>query len=132
MRLGDQSILKDKSGIIDSGTTLILLASAAFEAFVSILDDHGGIYDESVELYRVPSANVRQIDSLYFGQGNNEMELISDALFFPESLTSALGGEGEWRFTIVSELGSAFSDLSFILVGCSYLTESRLMPCARG
>ena len=56
-------ILPTTSGIVDTGTTLILIATDAYERYVSAT---GAVFDSSVGLLSVTPAQYENMKSLYF------------------------------------------------------------------
>ncbi|KAG1822108.1 acid protease [Suillus variegatus] len=103
IRYGDTPILDQTAGIVDTGTTLILIASDAFEKYQSAT---GGTLDEATGLLKISSGQYDQLSSLYFTIGGVTYELTPNAQIWPRSLNSAIGGTTGSIYLVVSSTGS--------------------------
>ncbi|RPD60612.1 aspartic peptidase A1 [Lentinus tigrinus ALCF2SS1-7] len=111
-------ILDNAAGILDTGTTLILIASDAFERYQNVT---GGVPDDDVGLLRITPEQYANLDSLYFNIGGEVYELIPNAQIWPRTLNEAIGGSPDAIYLIVNDLGSmAGGGLDFIN-GMSFL-----------
>jgi hypothetical protein len=74
IRYGTSTILPLNAGIVDTGTTLILIASDAFAQYVSLT---GAVFDNSVGLLSITPAQYANLKSLFFVTGG-----VSEHSFF--------------------------------------------------
>ncbi|KZT64992.1 family A1 protease [Daedalea quercina L-15889] len=109
---GNTEILSSTSGIIDTGTTLLLMATDAFSAYK---DMTGGIMDNSTGLLKVSQEQYGALESLYFNIGGTKYELTPDAQLWPRSLNEYIGGEAGEYYLVASDNGAVSgSGLDFI------------------
>ncbi|TFY78615.1 hypothetical protein EWM64_g5399 [Hericium alpestre] len=99
----DGSSLLDSSGIVDTGTTLILLATDAFQAYQKAT---GAKLDQSTGLLTVTESQFNNLQSLFFTVGGVSYELTPNAQIWPRALNSTLGGDEGTIYLVVSDLGS--------------------------
>ncbi|KZV83731.1 acid protease, partial [Exidia glandulosa HHB12029] len=104
------------SGIVDVGTTLILLASDIYEAYAN---STGGVYDYSVGLLRLDEEEYNRLQPLNLRINGATYELTSNAQILPRTLNVDVGGDEDAYYLIVADLGypSGFG-LDFILGQC--------------
>ncbi|KAG1742328.1 acid protease [Suillus paluster] len=106
------TILNTTSGIVDTGTTLLLLATEAFQAYQSAT---GATQDSTTGLLTITPQQYNNLQSLYFNIGGVTYEFTPNAQIWPRALNSILGGNDGQIYLIVSDLGSSFgSGLDFI------------------
>ncbi|KAG1774539.1 acid protease [Suillus placidus] len=101
---GSTSILAETAGIVDTGTTLILIASDAFSKYKSAT---GATLDQSTGLLQITSDQYSQLSSLYFTTGGVTYELTPNGQIWPRSLNSAIGGTTDGIYLVVADSGSA-------------------------
>lgn len=101
---GTTTILSTTAGIVDTGTTLILIASDAFEKYQSAT---GGTLDSTTGLLQITSDQYAQLSSLFFTVGGVTYELTANAQIWPRSLNTAIGGTTDGIYLIVANSGSA-------------------------
>ncbi|KAI0086813.1 acid protease [Irpex rosettiformis] len=112
IRYGDSTILKLTSGIVDSGSTMILLAPDAFNAYKQAT---GATLDDKTKLLKLPKDQYSKLQPLKFTIGGVDYTLNADAQLFPCSLNKALGGDNDSIYLVVNNLGENSVDgLSFI------------------
>ncbi|KAF8961363.1 aspartic protease [Flammula alnicola] len=105
-------ILATTAGIVDTGTTLVLLATDGFNKYQSAT---GAVLDISTGLLRITSAQFSNLQSLFFTAGGTSFELTANAQIWPRSLNSDIGGSASRIYLIVSDLGSPSGEgLDFI------------------
>lgn len=63
IQYGTQTILPLSAGLVDTGTTLLYIASDAFTKYVSLT---GAVYDHNLELLTITPAQYTNLKSLYF------------------------------------------------------------------
>ncbi|KIJ65854.1 hypothetical protein HYDPIDRAFT_87296 [Hydnomerulius pinastri MD-312] len=100
---GDSTILSETAGIVDTGTTLILIASDAFSQYQSAT---GGTIDQTTGLLAISSDQYANLQSLFFNIGGESYELTANAQIWPRSLNSAIGGTSDNIYLIVSDIGT--------------------------
>ncbi|KAG1868579.1 acid protease [Suillus subluteus] len=100
---GSTTILSETAGIVDTGTTLILIASDAFDKYQSAT---GGTLDESTGLLKISSDQYNQLSSLYFTVSGVTYELTPNGQIWPRSLNSAIGGTSGDIYLVISSTGS--------------------------
>jgi hypothetical protein len=108
----DISILGLTSGIVDTGTTLLLIATDAFKAYQKAT---GAKLDSTTGLLTVTPEQFENMQSLFFHIGGVTYELTANAQIWPRSLNSTLGGDDSNIFLVTADLGSlSGSGLDFI------------------
>ncbi|KAH9914106.1 aspartic peptidase A1 [Fomitopsis serialis] len=109
---GDTEILGPTSGIVDTGTTLLLLATDAFNAYQNMT---GATMDDSSGLLQIDEEQYGALQSLYFNIGGTVYELTRDAQLWPRSLNKYIGGTEDGYYLVVSDNGAVSgSGLDFI------------------
>ncbi|TFY71569.1 hypothetical protein EVG20_g1455 [Dentipellis fragilis] len=99
----DGSPILNSSGIVDTGTTLILIATDAFQEYQRAT---GAKLDQSTGLLTVTESQFNNLQSLFFNVGGVSYELTPNAQIWPRSLNSTLGGNENDIYLVVSDLGS--------------------------
>ncbi|KZP14843.1 aspartic peptidase A1 [Athelia psychrophila] len=106
------SILSTTAGIVDTGTTLLMLATDAFKAYTSAT---GGVFDQTTGLLQLTPDQYSNLQSLFFSIGGSTFELTANAQIFPRSLNSGFGGSAGHIYLIAADIGtSSGSGLDFI------------------
>ncbi|TFY59343.1 hypothetical protein EVJ58_g5834 [Rhodofomes roseus] len=109
---GSESILSSTAGIVDTGTTLVLIATDAYNKYVSAT---GATEDESTGLLRISSSQYSNLETLSFDIGGTTFGLTANAQIWPRSLNTAIGGSADDIYLVVSDIGSeSGSGLDFI------------------
>ncbi|KAG2109115.1 acid protease [Suillus cothurnatus] len=101
---GSTPIMTETAGIVDTGSTLILIASDAFDKYKSAT---GATLDKSTELLKISSEQYNQLSSLYFIIGGVTYELTPNGQIWPRSLNSAMGGTADGIYLVISSTGSS-------------------------
>lgn len=70
------SILETTAGIVDTGTTLVMLATDAFDTYVSLT---GATEDETTGLLSISAADYANLPSLFFNTAGTSFELTKNA-----------------------------------------------------
>ncbi|KAL5507669.1 hypothetical protein ACEPAH_5287 [Sanghuangporus vaninii] len=96
-------VLSSTAGIVDTGTTLVLLATDAYNTYVSLT---GATLDDSVGLLSISRSDYENLQSLFFNIGDQTYELTANAQTWPRSLNAAIGGSSNTIYLVVSDLGS--------------------------
>ncbi|KAI0338511.1 acid protease [Trametopsis cervina] len=113
IRYGDQTILDTTAGIVDSGTTFVLLASGAFNAYKQAT---GATLDNTTHLLMLPRDQYSALQPLTFTIGGVDHVLSPNAQIWPRSANADLGGDDDHIYLIISNLGAVSGEgLDFIL-----------------
>ncbi|KAF8204086.1 aspartic protease [Pholiota molesta] len=97
------TILATTAGIVDTGTTLVLIATNAFTKYKTAT---GGVLDNNTGLLKITSTQFSNLQSLFFIAGGATFELTANAQLFPRSLNTDIGGTASSIYLIVNDLGS--------------------------
>jgi cathepsin E len=109
---GSTNILSTTAGIVDTGTTLILLATDALNKYQSAT---GAVLDSTTGMLTITSDQFSNLQSLFFTAGGTTFELTANAQIWPRSLNSQIGGTAGNIYLIVSDLKTnSGSGLDFI------------------
>ncbi|KAJ3729238.1 putative aspartic protease [Lentinula raphanica] len=95
-------ILKKTAGIVDTGTTLIMMADDAFDAYKAAT---GASMDQATGLLKLTSQQFEKLQSLNFEIGDTTFELTPNAQIWPRALNSALGGDSDSIYTVFASMG---------------------------
>lgn len=104
---GDQNpaILAETSGIVDTGTTLILLATDAFQAYKNAT---GATLDEATGLLTITNNQLNNLGNLSFITGGQTFVLMPNAQLWPRSLNLNIGGQEGSIYLVVNDVGPLF------------------------
>ncbi|GJE97834.1 aspartic peptidase A1 [Phanerochaete sordida] len=106
------SLLETTSGIVDTGTTLIVLAADAFATYQNLT---GAVPDETTGLLKITQDQYDNLESLFFNIGGQSFELTKNAQIWPRSLNAAIGGDAGSIYLIVGNIGTpSGSGLDFV------------------
>ena len=109
---GGSTILDSTAGIVDTGTTLLLLATDAFSKYEKAT---GGTLDSTTGLLKITSSQYSALSDLDFSIGGATFTLNANAQIWPRSLNSQIGGESGSIYLIASDIGTnSGSGLDFI------------------
>ncbi|KAI8989240.1 acid protease [Trametes punicea] len=111
-------VLPSTSGITDTGTTLLLLAS---DAFATYQDLTGAVLDNATGLLRLTPAQFENLESLFFLIGNTTFEFTPNAQIWPRALNTAIGGQEDSVYLIVNDLGSLSGEGLDFVDGMTFL-----------
>jgi len=101
--LGTRSILYSTAGIVDTGTTLVLLATDAFTRYRSAT---GATLDRNTGLLKVTNAQLAALPNLNFVIGGTTFALTANGQLWPRALNADIGGVANTNYLIVNDLGS--------------------------
>ena len=99
----DTTILSETAGIVDTGTTLVLIATDAFQKYQKAT---GATLDNTTGLLTITEEQYNNLQSLVFNIGGTSYELTANGQIWPRSLNSTIGGEEGKIYLVVSDLGS--------------------------
>jgi len=109
---GDKTPLLRSSGIVDTGTTLLLIATDAFDAYRKAT---GAKIDHATGLLKVTQAQFKEMKSMFFEIGDVTYELTPNAQIWPRTLNAMLGGAANGIYLITADMGAkSGSGLDFI------------------
>jgi len=97
------NLLSNTAGVVDSGTTFILLATDIFQRYQRAT---GGIVDDITGLLQLTLGQYEKLESLFFAIGGTQFELTPNAQIWPRSLNSAIGGSNDSIYLIVADFGA--------------------------
>ncbi|KAH8984538.1 aspartic peptidase domain-containing protein [Lactarius hatsudake] len=106
------TILSTTAGIVDTGTTLVLIATDAFNRYKTAT---GAVLDGTTGLLKLTSTQFSNLQSLFFTAGGTSFELTANAQIWPRSLNTFIGGTTGSIYLVVNDIGSPTgSGLDFI------------------
>ncbi|KAF8899074.1 aspartic protease [Infundibulicybe gibba] len=106
------NILSSTAGIVDTGTTLVLLATDAFNRYRSAT---GAVLDNNTGLLRITAAQFANLQSLFFTINGVAYELTANAQIWPRALNADIGGVSGSIYLVVADLGTPSGEgLDFI------------------
>ncbi|THH06187.1 hypothetical protein EW145_g4261 [Phellinidium pouzarii] len=114
----DRVIQSSIAGIVDTGTTLVLLATDAFNTYTSLTK---ATEDDTTGLLTITTANYANLQSLFFNIGGTSFEFTKNAQTWPRALNTAIGGSAESIFLIVSSLGASSEEGFSFVNGFTFL-----------
>ncbi|KZP14852.1 acid protease [Athelia psychrophila] len=111
-------ILSSTAGIVDTGTSLLLLATDAFYAYGNAT---GGVFNETTGLFQLTLDQYSNLESLYFKIGSSTFELPPNGQIFPRTLNSFYGGDADHVYLIVGDTGTPSGQGLDFLNGYTFL-----------
>ncbi|KAK7680342.1 hypothetical protein QCA50_016582 [Cerrena zonata] len=111
-------ILPSTSGITDTGTTLLLIATDAITAYQNVT---GAVPDNNTGLLRLTPAQFANLESLFFTIGDTTFEFTPNAQAWPRALNTAIGGTTDFVYLIVGDLGSNLGEGIDFIDGMTFL-----------
>ncbi|KZT43813.1 acid protease [Sistotremastrum suecicum HHB10207 ss-3] len=106
------AILSSTAGIVDTGTTLILISSDAFSRYQKAT---GATADRATGLLKLTTANLNKLQNLNFNINGVTFELTPNAQLFPRSLNTQIGGTAGNNYLVVASIGTPTGEgLDFI------------------
>jgi len=98
------TILAETAGIVDTGTTLVYLATNAYDAYVSAT---GATLDnENTGLLEIDATQYAALQTLDFNIGGTTYSLTANAQLWPRSLNTYIGGSSSSIYLVVNDIGS--------------------------
>ncbi|KAF8433759.1 aspartic peptidase domain-containing protein [Boletus edulis BED1] len=128
---GSDIILPLASGLVDTGTTLIYIASGASyidaarpilttdsppaDAYEQYKNKTGATYDPATQLLKITAEQYDCLKPLVFNIEDAAYELTANAQIWPRSLNSLINGTSDGIYLVVSDLGPFnFTGVNFI------------------
>jgi len=101
---GDSTpLLQGSAGIVDTGTTLLLIATDAFKKYQQAT---GGVLDSTTGLLSITEAQYEQLQSMFFKIGDVTYEFTANAQIWPRALNATLGGDASKIYLVAADMGS--------------------------
>ncbi|KAF8078962.1 aspartic peptidase A1 [Lyophyllum atratum] len=97
------NILSSTAGIVDTGTTLLLIATDALARYRAAT---GAVADRNTGLLRITSAQFSRLQSLFFTINGVTFEFTANAQLWPRALNTAIGGTPNNIYLIVGDIGT--------------------------
>ncbi|KIJ65377.1 hypothetical protein HYDPIDRAFT_110424 [Hydnomerulius pinastri MD-312] len=102
------------AGIVDTGTTQVLLADDFFAVYVGAIP--GAKLDENTGLIEIPKSSIASMKSLDFSIGGTVFSMDVAAQLIPTDQNTAWGGVASKQYGVVANLGSNSGEgLDFII-----------------
>ncbi|GJE94124.1 A1 family peptidase [Phanerochaete sordida] len=98
-----QTIAGQTSGIVDSGTTMLLLASDHYQAYMNAT---GAVKDSKTGMLSLTKDQYAKLQPLDFTINNQKFSLSANGQIWPQALSTALGGDSDHVYLVVGDLGS--------------------------
>ena len=96
------TVLSSTAGIVDTGTTLTLLSTDAFNTYASLT---GATVDRRTGLLCIPTENYDILQSLFFNIAGTTFEFTKNAQTFPRNLNAVIGGTDGFIYLIIGDVG---------------------------
>ena len=107
-----RSLMNSTAGIVDTGSTLVLLPSDAFDIYTNTT---GAASDYKTGLLKISEENYNKLESMYFEIGGSTFELTKNAQTFPRALNEFVGGDSDAIYLAVGDVCVFFSGFFFLL-----------------
>ncbi|KAI0363403.1 acid protease [Pilatotrama ljubarskyi] len=112
------NILSRTAGIVDTGTTLTLIATDALQRYQRAT---GAVLDNATGLLRLTNAQFQNLKSLFFDINGVNFEFTANAQIFPRALNTAIGGNANSIYLIVGDLGTPSGEGLDFINGMTFL-----------
>ncbi|CDO77365.1 hypothetical protein BN946_scf184787.g14 [Trametes cinnabarina] len=113
-----QTVLPLTSGVTDTGTTLLLIASDAFATYQNLT---GGVLDPTTGLLKITPEQFTNLKSLFFHVGSNTFEFTPNAQIWPRALNSVIGGTDDAIYLVINDIGSPSGEGLDFIDGMTFL-----------
>ncbi|KAG0703180.1 aspartic peptidase domain-containing protein [Suillus ampliporus] len=100
---GSTTILSATAGIVDTGTTLIYIATNAFDKYKSAT---GATLDTDTGLLSITLTKYDALKNLDFNIGKTAYSLTPNGQIWPRSLNTYIGGDSSSIYLVVSDIGA--------------------------
>ncbi|KAG0019384.1 hypothetical protein BGZ80_005890 [Entomortierella chlamydospora] len=110
---GTTKVSSATHGIVDTGTTLILLSSNDVTALYKNIQ--GAALDNNTGLYTIPSSQVSKLKNITFTIGGTAFTLTPSQYLVPANQVANMGGNSGTTYSWIGSLGDNESGLAFIL-----------------
>ncbi|KAH9894850.1 aspartic proteinase from Irpex Lacteus [Cubamyces lactineus] len=112
------TLLANNPGIFDTGTSLVLIASDALQAYVELV---GAELDPATGLYRITPAQYEGLQSMFFTINNVVYEFTANAQIWPRNLNQIMGGSNDFIYLMIGDLGRPSGSGLDIINGMMFL-----------
>ncbi|KAI0642333.1 aspartic proteinase from Irpex Lacteus [Trametes meyenii] len=112
------TILDHTAGIVDTGTTLILIATDALEVYTSAT---GAVFDQTTGLLRLTPAQFANLKSLFFTIGGVVFEFTANAQIWPRVLNAEIGGSADYIYLILGDIGTPSGSGLDVINGMTFI-----------
>ncbi|KAI0357861.1 acid protease [Trametes cingulata] len=112
------NILSRTAGIVDTGTTLTLIATDALQRYQRAT---GAVFDNATGLLRLTNAQFQNLKSLFFDINGVNFEFTANAQIFPRALNTAIGGNANSIYLIVGDIGTPSGEGLDFINGMTFL-----------
>ncbi|KAJ8080255.1 hypothetical protein PM082_017085 [Marasmius tenuissimus] len=110
----NQTIMNNCAGIVDTGTTLIMLASDTFNKYMKAT---GAVMDRTTGLLCVTAEQYEDMKSMEFNIGGTMYELTPNTQIWPQAMNTMLGGDAKKVYLVFADMGQpSGTGLDFISV----------------
>ncbi|KAG1718675.1 acid protease [Suillus paluster] len=109
------------AGIVDTGTTLVLLADNFFESYMRAIP--GAKLDQTTGLMTIPESSVSKIQPLNFTVGGTVFSLDAAAQLIPTDQNTAWGLSANKQYGIVSYLGTNSGEGLDFIIGQKFMEK---------
>ncbi|KZT33267.1 family A1 protease [Sistotremastrum suecicum HHB10207 ss-3] len=118
IQYGSTTVLSSTAGIVDTGTTLVLLATDAFQRYKTAT---GATRDSNTGLLTITNAQYNALKNLDFSANGVTYSLTPNAQIWPRTLNTAIGGTASGIYLVVSDLGSHSGNGLDFIMGYTFL-----------
>jgi pepsin A len=115
---GSSTILSATAGIVDTGTTLILIATDAFAKYQSAT---GATLDHTTGLLMITSEQYANLKTLNFNIGGTSYGLTPNGQIWPRSLNTDIGGSSNNIYLVINDIGPGSGPGLNFINGYSFL-----------
>ena len=95
------TVLPSTAGITDTGTTLVLLETDAFNTYTSLT---GATEDATTGLLKISPDDYANLQSLFFNIAGTTFEFTKNAQTWPRALNAAIGGSSDDIFLVLADV----------------------------
>ncbi|EKM51358.1 uncharacterized protein PHACADRAFT_178003 [Phanerochaete carnosa HHB-10118-sp] len=91
------------SGIVDSGTTMILLATDHYQAYMNAT---GAVKDSKTGMLSLTNDQFKNLQPLQFNIGGQTWTLSANGQIWPRTMNTAFSGDNDHVYLVIGDLGS--------------------------
>ena len=110
---GTTKVLGATAGIVDTGTTLVLMSTSAVKALYKAIP--GASLDSTTGLYTIPSSQVSKLKNITFNISGKAFTLTPAQYIVPANEVANMGGQAGTTYTWIGDMGSNNNGQAFIL-----------------
>lgn len=114
-------IPQSTAGIVDTGTTLVLLADDFFQLYLDAIP--GAYTDDNTGLIVIPSSSVAGMQPLNFTIGGHEFSMDTAAQLIPLDQNTAWGGQDGVQYGTVGNLGTDSGEGLDFIIGQKFMEK---------